>query len=245
MRYHGGKWILAPWIISHFPEHRIYCEPYGGAASVLLRKERAYAEVYNDLDGETVNVFRVMQNPESARELERLLRLTPFARSEFAKAYRPARNPIERARRTLLRSFAGHGSGGTLGRKTGFRCDTRRAGSTPAHDWAGFPDQVAFFLERLQGVVIESRPALRIIEQYDSEETLIFVDLPYVHATRSSGKYRHEMTDHQHRELADMLKSVQGKVVLSGYPCGLYDRAVSRLATGRAPSPGRWGEEAR
>lgn len=57
LRYHGGKWLLAPWIISHFPRHRIYTEAYGGAASVLLRKPRIFSETYNDLDGE---IFRVL-----------------------------------------------------------------------------------------------------------------------------------------------------------------------------------------
>jgi site-specific DNA-adenine methylase len=82
LRWHGGKWRLAPWIISHFPMHRCYVEPYGGAGSVLIRKPRAYAEVYNDLDGAVVGLFRVLQEPTSAARLLDLLRLTPFARAE-------------------------------------------------------------------------------------------------------------------------------------------------------------------
>jgi len=61
LRYHGGKWKLAPWIIAQMPPHRIYVEPFGGAASVLMRKSRVYAEVYNDRWDSVVNVFRVLR----------------------------------------------------------------------------------------------------------------------------------------------------------------------------------------
>jgi len=83
VRWHGGKWLRAPWIITHFPPHRVYVEPFGGGGSVLLRKPRAYAEVYNDLDNEVVDLFRVLRDRELATRLIELLRLTPFARAEF------------------------------------------------------------------------------------------------------------------------------------------------------------------
>lgn len=71
LRYPGGKFKLAKWVISHFPGHDFYVEPFGGAASVLMSKPRAQGEIYNDLDGDVVNVFRVLRDPSQAQELER------------------------------------------------------------------------------------------------------------------------------------------------------------------------------
>src|SRR4051812_49100283 len=105
LRYFGGKWKLAPWIISQFPPHRIYVEPFGGGASVLLRKDRSYGEIYNDLDTEVVNVFRVLQR--HPRRLKRMLEVTPFARDEWELAYVRVKDPVERARRAIIRSFMG------------------------------------------------------------------------------------------------------------------------------------------
>ena len=65
IRYHGAKFRLASWLLQYFPPHDCYVEPYGGAAGVLVRKPRAYAEVYNDLDGDIVNFFRVLRDPET------------------------------------------------------------------------------------------------------------------------------------------------------------------------------------
>lgn len=237
LRYHGGKWMLAPWIIGHFPDHRVYVEPFGGGASVLIRKPRVYAEVYNDLDGEVVNVFRILQNRESAEELRRLLDLTPFSRAEFDRTYEeaPPDSPVERARLTVMRSYMGFGSNSiqaTHGR-TGFRANALRQGTTPANDWSNWPAEIPAFIERLRGVCIEQRPALAVIGQQDSPETLFYVDPPYPHATRSQRNrydpkhfYRHEMSDDDHRELAGVLHGVEGMVVLSGYPCDLYDQEL-------------------
>lgn len=227
LRWHGGKYLLAPWIISYLPEHRVYVEPFGGAASVLLRKPKAYAEVYNDLDQEVVNLFRVLRDPANAEALVFALRLTPFARAEFAEAYQVSECAIERARRLIIRSFMGFGSNGHV-RATGFRANSRRSGTTPAKDWANYADALPAIIERVQGVVIESSPAMKVMAAHDSPATLHYVDPPYLPETRDGGgDYNHELSVEDHRELLAFLKTLRGRVVLSGYPAPMYDDALA------------------
>lgn len=232
LRWHGGKWLLAPWIIDHFGKHRVYVEPFGGAWSVGFRKPRAAAEIWNDLDGELVNLFTVLRNPEKAAQLLAALRLTPFARDEFNRSYRPIRNQVERARRLIVRSFMGHGSDGASGQyRTGFRANSNRSGSTPAVDWINLPDSLELAVKRLQGVVIETRPAIEVMRQHDGDETLHYVDPPYLPITRTrahrradnGGTYRHELTHADHEQLLVGLRELRGMVILSGYPSELYD----------------------
>jgi DNA adenine methylase len=230
MRWHGGKWRLAPWIISHFPPHRTYVEPFGGAASVLLRKPRAYAEIYNDTWRVAVDVFRVLRDPAMARELERRLRLTPFSRDEFKSAYIAEDDDIvERARKAIVRSFMGFGSASTNGKHlTGFRANSRRSGTTPALDWQHYPDMVAAFTERLQGVVIENKDYSEVIAQHDAPDTLIYCDPPYPHETRNmrrgNAAYAHEFRSEDHERMAEQLRSCASMVIVSTYPNKLYDR---------------------
>lgn len=236
LRYHGGKWTLAPWLLTFFPKHRTYVEPYGGGASVLIRKPRSYAEVYNDLDDEIVHLFRVLRDPAHALALYEQLRLTPFARLEYVESFAVSDDPIEQARRTIIRSFMGFGSNSLNRRiKSGFRSNSHRSHTTPAHDWARWPAHIATFTDRLAGVIIENRDALDLIPRHDSADTLHYVDPPYPHSTRSAKQhhgggqgYQHEMTDDEHRALAGVLHSVRGMVVLSGYACELYDAELYR-----------------
>jgi DNA adenine methylase len=208
------------------PPHRIYVEPFGGAASVLIRKPPCYAEVYNDLDGEIVNVFRVLRSRVLSQRLERNLRLTPFAREEFELCYRVDKNPVERARRTIIRSFMGFGSNAVNpDAMTGFRSNSSRSGTTPAHDWRNFPDEVSRFHERMMGVTIENRDAIEVMAQQDTPDTLHFVDPPYVPETRSEKHgYKCEMDNAGHERLIDFLNygGLKGMVLLSGYDNALY-----------------------
>lgn len=233
LRWHGGKWKLAPWIISHFPPHRVYVEPFGGAASVLMRKPRSYGEVYNDLDQDVVNLFRVMQEPAQAAQLREKLSLTPFAREEFERGYLDCEDPVEMARRLVILCFMGFGSNGhNKATRTGFRANSNRSGTTPAHDWANYPDRLPAIIERLRGVVIENRDAIEVMAQHDSAETLHYVDPPYVWETRSSAMHRnrcyvHELDTEGHARLLAFLGAVEGAVVLSGYPHSTYEAALS------------------
>lgn len=227
LRWHGGKWLLAPWIISHFPKHQVYVEPFGGAASVLIRKERVYAEVYNDLDQSVVNLFRVLRS-DRALDLVNALRLTPFAREEFRTAYEVCEDSVEMARRLVIRSFMGFGSNGH-NKLTGFRANSNRSGTTPTHDWVNYPDSLAALVDRLQGVTVENRDAKVVMAQHDAAETLHYVDPPYVMGTRSDEgtDYAFELTDEQHVELLTFLRGLRGMVILSGYPCDLYNDALT------------------
>jgi len=165
--------------------------------------------------------------------LTELLVLTPYARGEFERAWRPARNSLERARRLIIRAQMGFGSAGATKGTTGFRIDTKREYETAQHVWAMYPSNLAAIGLRLTGVLIENRPAVSVMQAHDTPDTLFYVDPPYVHETRcritgkgSSRGYRFEMDDAEHRKLLDAMQNLAGMVVLSGYPNPLYDEAL-------------------
>jgi DNA adenine methylase len=199
-----------------------------------MQKPRSYSEVYNDRWDVVVNVFRVLRDPLKAKELERMIRLTPYSRTEFQSSYAESSEPcgdIEAARRTILRSFAGFGSASTNGDyATGFRANSNRSGTTPAHDWMHYPDSIKEYVERLRGVVIENREALDVIRQHDHADTLFYIDPPYPHDTRNMARgnaaYAIDMTDAEHRFLGQTLRSATGMILVSGYPCELYDQEI-------------------
>lgn len=195
----------------------------------MLQKPRSYTELYNDLDGEIVNVFRVAR--DHGDELTEKLTLTPYSREEYKTAYEPTTDPIEQARRTILRSYMGFSTNGsTKGHSkntypnTGFRGHRQDTGATPAHEWASYPEALWRTTQRLKGVVIENRSALEIIPRYDSEKTVFYADPPYLPSVRDYGAdYRHEMSEADHITLAEKLNQTKGAVIVSGYHSDLYD----------------------
>lgn len=221
LRYVGSKWMLAEWIISHFPAHHVYVEPFVGSGAVFFRKHRSQIEVINDLDGELLNFFEVLR--ARTDELVFQIRWTPWSEAEYLKSFEPAEDPIERARRfyvSVWQSFAS-----TPVYQSGWRHQlSANQRSLVVNTWRRV-DGLLAAANRLMDAQIACSPATEAIMKWDSPQTLFYVDPPYVKSVRSEGsrnRYRHEMDDSDHRALAAVLRSVEGMVILSGYDCPLY-----------------------
>lgn len=222
--YLGGKMLLAEQIVSLLPAHDHYVEPFAGSLSVLLAKPRSPMETVNDLDGDLMTFWRVLR--ERPEELARLCALTPHSRAEHAAAYDlDACGEMERARRVWVQLTQGRAG---VRSRTGWRHYVNPAGSSASMpDYlAGYVGRIAPAAGRLAGVSLEARPALEVIASYGRDpRVLLFVDPPYLGATRRSGGYLHDMPgEAEHRELAETLHACRAAVVLSGYPSDLYDR---------------------
>lgn len=219
LKYYGGKFRLAQWIIEHFPKHRHYVEPFGGAASVLLFKEPSTLETYNDLNESLVNFFRILR--EKPDELIHQIKLTPWARREYEYCLDEieVENPIEMARRLFYRLWMNF-QGSPTGSKGNWR--RHKSGKRPLAKDINLPNLIVAS-ERLKFVQLENRDAFRLMREFDSLDTLFYLDPPYLFSTRTTKKaYSHEMTDDKHREFAELLYGLKGFVVLSGYPSPIY-----------------------
>lgn len=218
LKYPGGKVKISSWVISYFPRHKIYVEPFGGAAGVLLNKAPSPLEVYNDLNSDLVTFFSVLRDKEKAAELIRRLRLTPYAREEYYSFYpMPEGDDIEMARALVCRAGMGIGIKGAVSEsRSGFASDGKKIKKN-AQVFVNSVEKMSEIAERFRSVVIECRDALELIPRYDTPDTLWYMDPPY-HCRYS---FRYPATIDQEAMLG-VFKNVSGYVVLSGYENELY-----------------------
>jgi len=219
----GGKKQLSRTIISLFPKHKIYVEPFGGSASVLFAKEPSELEVYNDLDKGLVNFFKVLADPNLFEQFKRRVEGLPYARQmwyDYRDEWKTEEDPVLRAAKWF---YVARGSfGGLFGNAWCF--GTTKSSRAPS--WMNCIPNLAEFHKRVRRVQIECHPYEKILEAYDSHETLFYLDPPYVHDTRKSGKYRYELTNEEHKEMISRILKVKGMVVLSGYRHEIYEQLL-------------------
>lgn len=222
MKYPGGKWSIANWIISFFPEHHSYLEPFFGSGAVLFNKPRSNIETVNDLDGNVVNLFEwIKRDPE---KLAHEIYWTPYARQVYEDTFtRIPENSLQKAVDFYIRLNMGYGYR-TNGHREGWKNDIQgREKAYAAMDWKDIPEKVMQAAERLRGVQIENRPAVDLIERFNYPNVLVYCDPPYVLSTRHGKQYRCEMDNQEHNNLLDVLLAHKGPVLLSGYDSKLYN----------------------
>jgi DNA adenine methylase len=238
--WYGGKFSHLNWLLPHLPICHHYCEPFGGSAAVLLNRQPSPVETYNDIDGEVTNFFRVLRDQKD--RLIEVIGLTPFSREEFYHSISTngqELSDVERARRFFVRARqarTGLAQTASLGRWANCKNTSRRGMSGVVSRWLGSIEDLPAIALRLLRVQIENRPALEVLKLYDNRDTLFYCDPPYVHASRGDSKaYGFEMTDQKHRELAETLRSLQGKVAVSGYRCDLMNTLYKAWRRVEAP----------
>jgi DNA adenine methylase len=218
--FFGSKAKLAKRIIALFPAHHTYVEPFAGSAAVLLTKEPSEVEVFNDPNADLVNLFRVVRDPSLFQQLKDAAESTLYARSEFDLAGEPTDEPVERARRYLVRQRQSRGG---LGERWSYcRTDSCANMASVIRRWRAGIERLPAIHDRLKMVQIEQTDWREILNRYDSSQTLHYLDPPYLPSVRVWGGYKHEMSLDDHHELVIRLLSIQGMVVLSGYENPTY-----------------------
>jgi DNA adenine methylase len=239
--WYGGKFNHLNWLLPLLPPATHYCEPFAGSAAVLLNREPSPVETYNDIDREVVNFFRVLRDQQE--ELIREIGLTPFSREELRIAVEEPiddLSELERARRFFVRARqvrTGLAQTASAGRWAHCKLTSRAGMAGAVSRWLGSVEGLSEIVQRLLRVQIENSTAIEVIQRYDSEETLFYCDPPYPHDSRSDiHAYGYEMTDNDHRELAEVLTNIKGKVALSGYRCELLDKLYKDWNCVESPS---------
>lgn len=223
LNYPGSKWRMANLIIDNMPEHKAYLEPYFGSGAVFFSKPKDVLETINDYDGRLVNFFRVTR--DQPEKLQYLLQQTLYSREEYEKSIEASTDPVEDARRMAVRLW--FGVGGKTAAVPGFRKNISWNGPYTAYEWNDMPNRIADASRRLKDAQIENVDAVKLIQQHNDPDTLIYCDPPYVKSSLVDKHYLHDYTNEDHLALLDALLQHKGKVMLSGYASELYSNILS------------------
>lgn len=235
LKYPGAKWAIASWIHQYTPIAYRVIDVYGGSGAFLLTLPyHPTHTIYNDLNGDLVNFFRVLRDPAQRDALILMASFTPWSREEYVTAIDsrgrvvPSGDPIEDARRFLIGTWMQHGAN-TAARNGWRNQGTKDRSSHTWETWRKLPDRLRLVADRLMCAEIECVPALDLMRRHATPSTLMYVDPPYmrtsVHGTRKR-MYQHEMTDVDHAALLQQCLAHPGMCMVSGYETELYAKML-------------------
>ena len=223
----------------------------------MLSKDPTPVEVYNDIDGDLVGLFRVLsRGGDDFARFYRMVCLTLYSREVFYESMEELKtetDPVVRAFHYYVvarMSFSGQ-FGSSWSHAI---AHSRRGMAGPCSKWLSMIDMLPEIHNRLSRVQIENREWETVLRGYDTPGTLFYLDPPYIHGTRKSKKlYRHEMSTDDHERLVGVLLGIKGKAFLSGYHHPVYspledagwnrkDFAVNCNAVGRTRATGVLGD---
>jgi DNA adenine methylase len=234
VQWFGGKGNMIKKLISHVPlGGKPYCEPFMGAATLFFARPPAPVEVLNDIDGDLVNLFRCLQDKETFDELSHKLRYTLYARDEFAEAIEILQSNTEDKVKRAWAFFVllNQGFGGIRNRQDigcwGRVFTSNRGCASNVNSWLMKLTMLEDWHKRLLMAQIDNRDALEVIKYWDTDDTVFYIDPPYIQDTRKSKNiYNQECNNEYHQNLVKLILDCKGVVVLSGYEHELYQPLI-------------------
>lgn len=231
VKVHGGKHYLKWFVIENFPENYeelTYCEPMCAGASVFLNKNPSSNEVINDIDPGLAHIFKALRD-EPKEFIERLKRIT-YSERAFKMALTRSKQVFEdyldhAVNEYMLRRMSRGGM------KKSFAWSDRKRGGQPGdlNAWETMLGELPLISERLKNTIVLNKSVFEVVKVWDEDDTLFYLDPPYLHSTRSEGStqiYDHEMSVDDHINLLNFAKNARGKVIISGYSSPLYNRTL-------------------
>mgnify|MGYP003337288209 FL=1 len=212
-----NKWPLRDWLLSNFPddyENMTYVEPFGGSVNLIFCKNRSKFEVINDQNKELINIYRAMRDEPS--ELIKKIISHKFTVEDFEKA----------ESRKVFDDYLDEAANNIYLRKTS-KNGLKNKFQKPANptNWKSNIKTITSYSKIMKNIYILNKNALEVIDTFNSEDSFIYCDPPYLHENKVSKiMYNGEMTPETHMELFRLLNEFKGKVILSGCLSPLYKR---------------------
>jgi len=215
--YPGSKTLIRRWVIDKFPDHHLYVEPFGGAASILVGKDRSMVEVYNDINSDCVGFFKAVK--KHGEELAEWVDNTPYSRELFeqwCKEYPEwPDDVVERAGRFVFIQTAAFGGKGLDSGSPHFSIETvsSRPDACNSKIWDRKPEDVEWLKRRFKGVQIEHEDYAKVFERYDDQRAFFYCDPPYVDV--GDDYYQTERGGFDHERFVEVLQQTDGKWLVS------------------------------